>query len=322
MKKLLSVVVPVYNVGKYLDRCIKSIINQTYKNLEIILVDDGSVDASGKICDKYAFKDKRINVIHKENEGLSEARNTGIKLSKGDYITFVDSDDYIDERMYEILIHDLEYYDVDIATCDYLRVEDYSKKTEISNEVNIYGKKEALIKLLRNEEYKDYAWNKIYKKKLFDGVLYPKGRVQEDVATTYKLILNANSVSYNKSKLYFYLKRKGSILDTWNSKNELDLYTNALERYQFIEKTMGNLLDNNKYFLIVTCDLFDKCYHFLDEDKLSKIKSIMKKIIREKDIIKTVSISKKIQASALLINIKLYVLFMCFYRKVKKKAKK
>lgn len=322
MKKLLSVVVPVYNVEKYLDRCIKSIINQTYKNLEIILVDDGSVDASGKICDKYAFKDKRINVIHKENEGLSEARNTGIKLSKGNYITFVDSDDYIDERMYEILINDLEKYDVDIASCDYLRIVDYSKKAKISSEVLIYSKEEALIKLLRNEEYKDYAWNKIYKKKLFDGVLYPKGRVQEDVATTYKLILNANSVSYNKSKLYFYLKRKGSILDTWNSKNELDLYTNALERYQFIEKIMGNLLDNNKYFLIVTCDLFDKCYRFLDEDKLSKIKSIMKKIIREKDIIKTISISKKIQASALSINIKLYVLFMFFYRKVKKNAKK
>ena len=95
MKKLLSVVVPVYNVEKYLDRCIKSIINQTYKNLEIILVDDGSVDTSGKICDKYAFKDKRINVIHKENEGLSEARNTGVKLSKGNYITFVDSDDIL-----------------------------------------------------------------------------------------------------------------------------------------------------------------------------------------------------------------------------------
>ena len=322
MKKLLSVVVPVYNVEKYLDRCIKSIINQTYKNLEIILVDDGSVDASGKICDKYAEKDKRIKVIHKENEGLSEARNTGIKLSKGDYITFVDSDDYIDERMYEILINDLEKYDVDIASCDYLRIVDYSKKAKISSEVLIYSKEEAIIKLLRNEEYKDYAWNKIYKKELFDGVLYPKGRVQEDVATTYKLILNANSVSYNKSKLYFYLKRKGSILDTWNIKNELDLYTNALERYQFIEQKMGNLLDNNKYFLIVTCDLFDKCYHFLDEDKLSKIKSIMKKIIREKDVIKNVSISKKIQASALLINIKLYVLFMFFYRKVKKYAKK
>ena len=130
--KLLTVIVPVYNVEKYLDTCIKSIINQTYSNLEIILVDDGSKDDSGRICDKYAEKDKRIKVIHKENEGLSEARNLGIKLSKGDYITFVDSDDYIDERMYEILIHDLEYYDVDIATCDYLRVEDYSRQIENS----------------------------------------------------------------------------------------------------------------------------------------------------------------------------------------------
>lgn len=201
--KLLTVIVPVYNVEKYLDTCIKSIINQTYSNLEIILVDDGSKDDSGRICDKYAEKDKRIKVIHKENEGLSEARNLGIKLSKGDYITFVDSDDYIDERMYEILIHDLEYYDVDIATCDYLRVEDYSKKAEISNEVNIYDKKEALCKLLKNEEYKDYAWNKVYKKKLFKDIWYPKGRVQEDVAVTYKLIINGNNISYNKSKLYF-----------------------------------------------------------------------------------------------------------------------
>ncbi|MBO5414736.1 MAG: glycosyltransferase [Bacilli bacterium] len=316
--KLLTVIVPVYNVEKYLDTCIKSIINQTYSNLEIILVDDGSKDDSGRICDKYAEKDKRIKVIHKENEGLSEARNLGIKLSKGDYITFVDSDDYIDERMYEILIHDLEYYDVDIATCDYLRVEDYSKKAEISNEVNIYGKKEALCKLLKNEEYKDYAWNKVYKKKLFKDIWYPKGRVQEDVAVTYKLIINGNNVSYNKSKLYFYLKREGSIIDNWNIKNEVDLYISAFERYKYIRKNYGDFLENNRYFLIVTCDLFDKCYLCLSDDVVKETKKIVKYISKKNDIKKLFPFIKKMQIAILIFNSNLYRIFMFFYRKLKK----
>lgn len=322
MKKLLSVVVPVYNVEKYLDRCIKSIINQTYKNLEIILVDDGSKDNSGIICDKYASKDKRIKVVHKENEGLSEARNTGIRLSKGQYITFVDSDDYIDKRMYEILISDLEKYEVDIATCDYLRIVDYRKKAEISNEVLIYSKNKAISKILKNEDYKDYAWNKIYKKELFDDVLYPKGRIQEDVATTYKLILKANKVSYNKSKLYFYLKRRGSIIDSWNIKNDIDLYISSLERYKDIDIFLKDLIDNDRFFLIITCDIFDKCYKFLEDEMIMEVKKIVKQISKKKDVNKTLSIYKKMQMGSLLIDTRLYVLFMHLYRKIKKYVRK
>ena len=157
-EKLISVIIPVYNVEKYLRRCIDSVINQTYKNLEIIIVDDGSTDNSSNICDEYTNKDSRVKVVHKENGGLSSARNVGIELAKGDLIAFVDSDDYIELEMYEKLKENMDKYDSDIAICQYYNSFKYSIKRQIGvEEEKIYEGKDMFFHM---DEIKAIAWNK------------------------------------------------------------------------------------------------------------------------------------------------------------------
>ena len=195
---LISVIVPIYKVEAYLKKCIKSIQNQTYSNLEIILVDDGSPDGCGAICDRYAKEDTRIRVIHKENGGLSDARNKGLDIATGEYILFVDSDDYIHPQMVEILLQHLEVVDADMAVCGFKTVEENEevifdcfdicetagreKKTEV---VGIdAGEVFEGQAVMNNLQYKNLltvvAWNKLYKAELFAELRYPKGRVQED----------------------------------------------------------------------------------------------------------------------------------------------
>lgn len=178
MKELISVIIPVYNVEKYLNKSIESVIKQTYKELEIILVDDGSTDSSGKICDEFAQKDDRIKVIHKKNGGLSDARNAGISEAKGKYLGFIDSDDYIDKNFYEILYNVLKKYNSDISICKhretYTDYEENTSKLEIKEQV--FNTEQALKELLLFGEVNNYAWNKLYKKELFNEINYPVGK--------------------------------------------------------------------------------------------------------------------------------------------------
>ncbi|MDU1334072.1 MAG: glycosyltransferase, partial [Veillonella sp.] len=203
MQPLLSIIVPIYNVEQYLDRCIQSILNQTYQNLEIILVDDGATDCSGAIADSYAAKDKRIKVFHKENGGLSDARNYGLDHVTGDYILFIDSDDFIVNTMCERLITVANSNNADIVSCNYYiyRGDDdisihtmsvqYDKRTFTGMDILRYY-------LLKTEPFDlNVVWNKIFKLDLFNGVVpvrFPKGRVQEDNFTIFMLFLNANSI--------------------------------------------------------------------------------------------------------------------------------
>lgn len=207
-KVLISVVVPVYNVEGYLSKCIDSILTQSYSCLEIILVDDGSNDSSGQICDEYAERDKRITVIHKTNNGLSRARNSGIEIASGKYIAFVDSDDFIHPLMLEWLINTAQEYDVPLVCCDYTSTE-FPK--EEKRRVELLDMQEAIGRLLDDTGYKCFAWNKIYEKSLFDGIRYPSGKLFEDIPTTYKLFKKTSKIAYCKNKLYFYSIRPGSI---------------------------------------------------------------------------------------------------------------
>ena len=204
MKKI-SVIVPIYKVEKYIHRCIDSIINQTYKNLEIILVDDGSPDSCPRICDEYAKKDKRIKVIHKENGGLSDARNKGVDIATGDYIAFVDSDDYIHPNMYEVLIYELEKNNSDIALCKYKIVYEKSKiKTEIDGKFEVYSLNNLqALDSMYGKDGVDFivAWNKLYKKDLFNKIRYPVGKIHEDEYTTYKLLFASKNVIYIEYEL-------------------------------------------------------------------------------------------------------------------------
>ena len=191
---LISVIIPVYGVEKYIAQCLDSIINQTYKNLEIILVDDGSPDACPKLCDEYSKIDKRIKVIHKKNGGLSDARNVGIDICKGNYITFVDSDDWIEKDMIEQLYSLINKFSADISICNFLRTSDEKMKIFNKNEkIKCYNKYEAIRELLKGHKIQDYAWNKMYKKEVFYNIRYPKGRNMEDKGTTYKTFFTYNT---------------------------------------------------------------------------------------------------------------------------------
>ena len=249
-KDLISIVVPIYNVEKYLTRCIDSIIKQTYKNIEIILVDDGSPDNCGKICDEYAQKDNRIIVIHKENEGLSATRNAGIEIAKGKYIGFVDSDDYIKEDMYESLYNDMKKYDVDISICKYIEVfiddtNNNHKKSDVQNEENvkIYNNIDILKKLLYNENITDHAWNKLYKTELFknNNIRYPKGYMFEDIGTTYLLFEKAKKISLSSKMGYYYIRRESSILGKVNEKLIYHLLQMIKNRYEYLVEEVPEL---------------------------------------------------------------------------------
>ena len=204
---MISVVVPVFNVEKYLKKCIESIINQTKKELQIILVNDGSTDKSGKICDSYKEKDKRICVIHKKNGGLSSARNAGINIARGQYIAFIDSDDWIEPDYFELLYKGIEKFNADISVIQFNKIRDFKKISYISKtytEWYKYNNEEAMRILFSDKIIGYSAVNKLYKTELFSNIRYPEGLLMEDKATTYKLIDKSKSIVVNKSQKYHY----------------------------------------------------------------------------------------------------------------------
>ena len=230
----LSIIVPVYKVEPYIHKCVDSILNQTFTDFELILVDDGSPDNCGKICDEYAQKDKRIRVIHKENGGLSDARNAGIEIAAGEIIGFVDSDDWIEAYMYAEMLSYMEENNLDIVCADTNQVKEGKVKFKPRYSKNkIWSRNEAVCEIL-NGTLDNAAWNKIYKRNVIGDVHYPKGRIYEDVATTYKFISNSQKVGYISKAYYNYLKRKGSIVASgFNSKSRYDCFLGYRERLNF-----------------------------------------------------------------------------------------
>lgn len=234
---LITVIVPVYNVEKYLRKCIDSILVQTYQNLEIILVDDGSRDNSGSICDEYAKQDSRIIVIHKENGGLSDARNAALDIAKGVYITCVDSDDYLAEDYVEYLYLLLTNNDADISICVFKKV--YGANEQLDNcreNISVFNDEEALEELLYQRKIVPSAWCKLYRKELFAEIRYPKGLYYEDFAVIYKLLSKCKKVVMGEMQKYYYLQRQDSIMnEEFNVKkmqriqvvNELKEYVDA-----------------------------------------------------------------------------------------------
>jgi glycosyltransferase involved in cell wall biosynthesis len=227
---VISVVVPVYKVEKYLRRCVDSIIGQTWQALEIILVDDGSPDNSGSICDEYALSDPRVKVIHKQNGGLSDARNTGIEIATGAYIGFVDSDDFIHAHMFESLYEKLIKSGADISQCSF--------RTVTGDETVDPGEKKDGKKITPTDALNimytpfgvDYvvAWNKLYKKSLFNEIRFPKSRIHEDEATTWKLLYASSAIIVSEEKYYYYFQSPGSITRGVFSEKKLD-YAEAIE---------------------------------------------------------------------------------------------
>lgn len=235
---LISVVVPIYNVEKYLRRCVESIRCQTYSNLEIILVDDGSPDSCGKICDAYRNTDNRIKVIHKKNGGLSDARNVGIKIAPGEYITCIDSDDFISPFFIDNLWTAIQESKCEIATSwfvDYYEGDDIteSKKLDI-NDVQVLNKEEFYKKLLYQDGVEISAWGKLYKAELFKGVEYPTGKLYEDIPTTYLLVEKVTKIAVIPNIDYFYFQRKTSIAQANFSLQKMDAINHMNDFRNFI----------------------------------------------------------------------------------------
>lgn len=237
---LISVIVPVYNVENYVQRCIESIVNQTYKNLEIILVDDGSKDSSGSICDEMAKKDDRIVVIHKKNGGLSDARNVGLDRARGAYIGFVDSDDYIDPDMYRKLITATIRYGAQISMCGRFCEPDGSGESYelFTTSRKILTAQGAVHNLLLQRECDSAAWDKLYKAELFQNVRYPLGVLHEDLSVAVKLLAKCIYVVHIGEPLYHYTIRKNSICNQPFSNRRFDVYNQACKAREFVRMQM------------------------------------------------------------------------------------
>lgn len=246
----ISIIVPVYNVEQYLENCIESILNQTFKDFELILVDDGSTDNSGKICDIYEKKDSRIKVIHKNNGGLSSARNTGLDIACGKYIGFVDSDDSIHPKMYEVLYNLIEKYKSDISCCNYKYTYDISNQNheELNlNEVIEMSNIEAIEKLYDKDlgVRLVVAWNKLYHKRLFDNIRYKVGRLHEDEFMAHRILYNSKKITYVDNELYYYLQREGSIMSQISYKRKVDALLSKSDRMMFCNKVgLTSMSDN------------------------------------------------------------------------------
>jgi len=219
----VSIIVPVYNVQDFLRQCLDSVVNQTLKDIEIILVDDGSTDESGRICDEYAEIDDRVKVIHKSNQGLSSARNDGINASTTDYIMFVDADDWVDSRFCAIPYHIAVERNADLVLFSYNCV-NRNGKTVRKNCAIQEGMLSIADGLRYNVFYASYAWLGLYSKRLFQNVRFPVGRMHEDVYTSHKLIYSAKKIYHIDSYLYYYrYHRQGSITSSFNICNNPDV---------------------------------------------------------------------------------------------------
>ena len=250
---LISIIIPVYKVEKYLEKCIESVLKQTYTNLQIILVDDGSPDNCGKICDEYAKKDSRIEVIHKANGGLSDARNVGISKAKGRYIGFVDSDDYIKEDMYEILLNLIKKYDADVSICNLYDVIDGNECIRNKeNGIREYSRLDILKEVLLDKNIQSYAWNKLYEKELFDEIKYPIRKKYEDIGTTFYLFEKCNKIVVTSEPEYYYLKRADSLVNNVTESTILDYTEIIIQRYLYIKQNIKELRKYNNYYLAKT----------------------------------------------------------------------
>ena len=259
MDDLISVIVQIYKVEKYLKKCVESILEQTYSNLDIILVDDGSPDNCGDIIEEFRKKNERIRTIHQKNGGLSDARNSGIKIAKGKYIVCIDSDDWIEKNMIEVLYKDIINTNSDISVCEFVEEDDLQNilsAKKYNNEIIEFSSKEALKSLIKQDILTNHAWNKLYKASLFEGIEYPKGQLMEDVSTTYKLFEKANKIVYQNTSLYHYIQRGTSILGNITEKRIND------QEFAFF--------DRNKYLM----EKYSEFKEIIELDNMYNVKTL------------------------------------------------
>lgn len=248
----ISVIVPIYKVEDYLHKCVNSIINQTYINLEIILVDDGSPDNCPMICDEYTKKDSRIRVVHKKNGGLSDARNAGIDIATGEYLMFIDSDDFVDVEMMESMMKNMIDNNVDMVVCNIKYVYEDREVVKYNQADRILDRYEAMEEYLKDGVVQAVAWNKLYKKSLINDMRYKVGKTNEDEFFTYKVVDKTDKVYYNSRPFYNYIQRDSSIMGKY-SINRLDGVEASYERLNFIKERYPDLYEKEKKTFINLC---------------------------------------------------------------------
>lgn len=249
---LVSVIVPVFNVESYLAEALDSVICQTYTNLEIIVIDDGSTDGSGRICDEYAGKDRRIRVIHQENRGLSAARNAGLDVMKGETVSFLDSDDAYYPEFIETMMTAMIRENAEIVTCKNSIQRTTGKMTGSRDEKiypliqpGVYDRAETL-RALADEQINHSVWNKLYRKELWSGIRFPEGSVYEDIAITYRLIDRSRKICVLDLPLYMYRKRPGSISNVKSAKNISDYFVARSQFEQFIQANIPGIFTDEQ----------------------------------------------------------------------------
>ena len=287
---LISVIVTAYNIADYIERGVNSIRNQTYRNLEIIVVDDGSADDTGMICDRIASKDRRVSVIHKENGGPAEARNVGIAKAKGSYIGFVDGDDWIDSDMYEKMLSSLKEQHADIAICRYRQVyKNHTEDRSVDRAVLFEGQESLQYYVQETEEYaiQNAAWNKLYKKEILADIAFPVGKWYEDIMFATMVLSRADCSIYLDTAYYNYIiDREGSIMNTQiNPRTFTDQIPAYYEKTKFLEELgRQDLAAVHDYFFYKRLLLFYYQIEKTDSPDREKFLKQITRIIRKDNI--------------------------------------
>lgn len=279
MNDLVSIIVPIYNVAPYLKRCLDSLKNQTYSNLDIILVNDGSKDESEEIAKEY-LDDSRFRLFTKENGGLSDARNYGMKYILGSYICFIDSDDYVEKNYVEVLLKNLKENDSDISICNfYYDFNGSLERRDRRDGIYTFNNIDSIKEIYKFDSYGVGVWNKLFKKELFDGILFPYGKVSEDYYIMYKVFYKTTKVVYDTIPLYHYIQRQNSI--TKNKKIKFDTLESSLEFIEF-SKNIKDLYEYAKMnYVYSAIALYNTGLVNKSLEKEDKIRLV--KIIKNKD---------------------------------------
>ena len=317
---LISIIIPVYNVEKYLNDCIESVVNQTYSNLEIILVDDGSPDNSPKICDDWSLKDSRIKVIHKSNGGLSDARNAGLDICSGEYIAFIDSDDYIDEDYIKLMYDFAKDNSLELVQCGVkLVTEDKGLIESIGYDKNciLSYKEHNLAMYDAHPSDNVISCNKLYHKKLFDNCRFPFGILNEDEATVYKCVFDAKQVGVLKNRMYNYVQHQNSIVNSVFNVKKLVITDILKERARFFEEQNEPELAYaaQKHYINLMMATYAKTYYYIDNNKdiLHKIKNDFKK---ELDVFNSKSFKMKLKCLFFYISPSIFSILMKINKKI------
>lgn len=313
---LISIIIPVYNVQNYLCKCIDSIINQTYKNIEIILVDDGSTDNSGTICDQYKTKDDRISVIHKTNEGLSSARNKGLKNAKGVYVQFIDSDDYIDLDTIEIMYNNICRYNADVISYSHYILNNGHTICNCTEEIEQINSIDAIKEIMLDDKIRSYSWEKLWKRELFKDIIYPLGRKFEDLLTTPLLFEKAKKIVIYDIPKYYYRQRDDSIMGKQSKELRLEYIKAVCEMNKYLREKHPEIEEYLNYNIVnMTLNTYNDIaifgmYDLLEEDIVKQIYDMSNEILtvnKNKEFINNNSSNqKRIHIELLISNKKKY----------------